>query len=167
MKNLEEDAWNAFYTGYKDRLMGYHVNLASGNLNIASENCQATLLRIVKNIKCFNSETEFWKWLCCLSRSVAIDSGRKFSVLRKLREKFSLHQEIKSDPAQDMKALSENIEEFLENLDPADRVIIVSKFWHGLKNQEIADETGSSLKSVEAKITRINSQAREWFSKNG
>lgn len=165
MKNLEDDAWNAFYTQYKDRLMGYHLKLASGNLSVASENCQATLLRVVKNIKCFNSEIEFWKWLCCLSRCAAIDSGRKASIFGKLKEKYSINQGLKRQQLQDIGEISECVKEFLENLDPSDRTIIISKFWHGLKNQEIAEKTDSSLKSVEAKITRINNQAREWFSK--
>ena len=55
------------------------------------------------------------------------------------------------------------IEDFLEDLSPENRVLLMRRYWFADSYGEIAERTGLSEKNVSVRLTRIRKQLRRYL----
>src|SRR5688572_20287637 len=77
MKAGDEDAFRSFYDLYCDRLFRYLIVLCRGDEDLARDLLQTTMLKVVRSIRPFTNETEFWNWLAVIARNSFFDHVRK------------------------------------------------------------------------------------------
>jgi RNA polymerase sigma-70 factor (ECF subfamily) len=159
----EEAAYRDFYDRYFDRLLRYLLVITGGQEDAAREALQATLVRVVRYAKQFDSETVFWSWLTVLARSAALDEHRRKSRYRGLIERFWRGQQVSaSTPAVDSDAqLLRLLEAKLELLDEADRRLIERKYFAKESVAEIARSLDATEKAVESRLVRVRHKLKQ------
>jgi RNA polymerase sigma-70 factor (ECF subfamily) len=164
MKHHDEQAWQAFHAAYFQRLLRYLTVVLRGDEDAATECVQQTFLRVVRHIKVFEAEAEFWRWLACLARCAATDHQRSRRRYLELLEKFDHFMENRRGP--------ETVPERLVELDHAarmhmsqwqleDRTLFERKYVEGWSYAELARDHDLSEKAVESKLGRLRQRLRE------
>jgi len=163
MVQSDETAWREFYDGYFDRLLRYLLVVANGREEAAREALQLTLMRVVRNIKKFNSETALWSWLTVLARSSIVDEARKRNRYLALLDRF-FHSESVATSAHESEAdarLLRVLEQRVANLPPEERDLIERKYFDEGSVREIADELETSEKAIESRLVRIRRKLKD------
>jgi RNA polymerase sigma factor (sigma-70 family) len=161
MAQNDEAAFRQFYELYFNRLLRYLLVLTSGREDAAREALQATLLRVVRHIRRFDSEAVLWSWLTVLARSSVVDAERKRSRYAALLDRF-----FRSAPpvsAEDADAdgrLLVLLEKNFAGLDQPDRELLERKYFAGDSVREIAREAGMTEKAVESRLVRVRRQLK-------
>lgn len=163
MAACDESAYRQFYDLYFNRLLRYLLVLTGGREDAARDALQATMSRIVRHMRRFDSEEIFWSWLTVLARSSVVDSERKRKRYLALLERFfqsgqpagpSVNSEA---DARFMLLLEKN----LAALPSEDRNLIERKYFESDSVREIAREVGATEKAVESRLVRIRRQLKE------
>src|SRR5688500_14580148 len=68
MMTGEEEAFSAFHELYCDRLFRYLFVLCKGEEALARDLLQITMLKVVRAIRVFEDEEQFWNWLATIAR---------------------------------------------------------------------------------------------------
>lgn len=164
MTRLDESAWESFYKQYHHRLLSYHLKLCYGDFSLASDVIQETLLRIVRHIKVFKNEKDFWRWLACLSRCSCMDAGRSRTSYSRLLEKWSHHLETNKQSNVEVEDSDTFIEEFMTSLSNDEQYLFHLRYWNGLTIKELASTLSKSEKSIEYQLSNLRKKAKHWFS---
>jgi RNA polymerase sigma-70 factor (ECF subfamily) len=158
MTKGDEMAYRLFYDEYFERLRRYLLVVTSGNEDTTREALQSALLRVVKHIRKFSTETEFWGWLTVLARTALFDQTRKRKRYWSFLERFTRHAEsertadVQSD--HDTKLLS-LLERNLATLPSEEKQLLESKYIDGASVRQIADDFQISEKAIESRLLRI------------
>lgn len=153
-----EDAFREFHAAWFQRLFRYVFVLMRGDESAACDVTQETLLRVVRHIRGFDGEDEFWGWLTCLARSAAADHGRKLSRYRRLLEKFSGQSPPPvPEPALD---LEEILQRGLGQLPAEDRALLQQKYSEGASVRQMASRAGVSESAIESRLARARRELR-------
>ena len=163
MARQDEAAYRQFYARYFDRLLRYLLVVTGGREEAARDALQATMLRIVRHARRFDSEEIFWSWLTVLARSSVVDAERKrkryFAVLdRFLNSAPPPH--VPSPTGADDRFMT-LLENNLSGLAAEDRQLIECKYFESQSVREIAGKTGATEKAVESRLARIRRQLKE------
>lgn len=158
MASGAEDAFREFHAGWFPRLFRYAFVLMRGNEAAACDVTQETLLRVVRHIRPFEGEDEFWSWLSCLARSAAADHGRKVSRYRRLLEKFS--GEAPAPVPEPDFDLSETLQRGMGQLAEEDRSLLQQKYSDGASVRQMADRAGVSESAIESRLARARRELR-------
>ena len=153
----DEMAYRLFYDEYFERLRRYLLVVTSGNEETTREALQSTLVRVVKHIKRFSTESEFWGWLTVLARTALFDQTRKRKRYWSLLERFTRHTEIEqtvdtSDP--DVKLMT-LLEQNLATLPAEEKELLESKYFLGASVRELAEDFQTTEKAIESRLVRI------------
>ena len=150
-------AYRVFYDEYYDRLRRYLLVVTSGNEEATREALQAALVRVVKHIRRFSTETEFWGWLTVLARSALFDQSRKRKRYWSLLERFTRHSEIDqvADTADPDAKLLTLLEQDLATLPIDEKELIESKYLRGASVRELAEDFQTTEKAIESRLVRI------------
>src|SRR5687767_970770 len=89
-----EEAYREFYRLYGHRLFRYLIVVTSGQEERSKDALQQTLLRVVRHIRRFDSEEEFWSWLTVLARSAATDQKRRERSYMMLLGRFFMEENL-------------------------------------------------------------------------
>lgn len=164
MAEGDEMAWRTFYDAYFDRLWRYLLVVAAGNEDVAREALQATLLRVTRRVKIFQSEDIFWSWLTVLARSAFSDEARKRSRYFSFLERFTRHTNVELDGASDNQT-DERLRILLEHqvalLSPDEQKLVGQKYFARRAVREIADELQTTEKAVESKLSRVRRKLKD------
>jgi len=164
MVKAEEDAFREFYDLYSHRLYAYLFVICRGNEEQARELLQQTSIKVARYVRVFEDEEIFWKWLGVLARSCWVDENRKrnryVAALERLWN-WTAGSEPRWAPAVDHREIGH----FLESLPEEDRALLTQKYLEGFSVREIAEECGSSEKTVESRLTRARNRLKEIISK--
>lgn len=159
MARGEEEAFREFHGAWFHRLFRYVLVLMRGDEHAARDVAQETLLRVVRRIRCFESEVVFWDWLACLARSAAADHGRKTGRYRRLLDWIANRPEPMVDaPAND--ALESALTSALEGLPETERALLVAKYTDRRAVRDIAREAGLTEEAVESRLSRARAALR-------
>lgn len=164
MAEGDEMAWRTFYDAYFDRLWRYLLVVAAGNEDAAREALQATLVRVTRHIKVFQSEDVFWSWLTVLARSAFSDETRKRRRYFSFLEQFTQHAAVESDGASDNQTderLRILLEHHVASLPPDERKLVEQKYFARRAIREIAGELQTTEKAVESKLSRIRRKLKD------
>ncbi len=131
-----------------------------GNANDAEDAAQETFLRAFSRLKSFKADQKFATWLLSIGAHYCIDRLRR----RKHFKWLSLEDEVVSDslssdlpePADETlrQESQQEVERLLEHLSPANRLVVVLRYWHDQSIEEIAKTTGHSASAIKVRLHR-------------
>lgn len=163
MARQDESAYRQFYARYFDRLLRYLLVVTGGREEAARDALQATMLRVVRHARRFDSEEIFWSWLTVLARSSVVDAERKHKRYFAVLDRF-----LKNAPSPHVAAPTGTEDRFmtllannLNGLSAEDRQLIECKYFESQSVREIAGKTGATEKAVESRLARIRRQLKE------
>lgn len=160
----DDAAWRWFHDRYYFSLLRY-ASHRCGDASDASEIVQDTYLRVARHAKSFTSEADFWNWLCCIVRCVAIDSNRNIKRRSLLMEKYAHWRASQSgDEARWHPSKQDNlalIDEALARLPDDDAALLRCKYCDGLTTDELASSLGTTSKTIEHRLARLRKKLRE------
>lgn len=133
-----------------------------GNAQDAEDAAQETFLRAYTQLKRFNRDQKFATWLLSICAHHCIDRLRRRRFLWLSMEDDAIAESLASRevsaPEPDAEVLrhesEHEIAELLEHLTPANRLVVVLKYWHEQSVEEIAQTTGDSVSAVKVKLHR-------------
>jgi len=132
-----------------------------GDEAVARDVTQETLLRVVRHIRRFEREEDFWSWLTCLVRSAAADHGRKVSRYRRLLERFTIDPGSHSQPGPDTEFdVSRALQQGLAQLEAGDRQLLLRKYTEGASVRDLAKAMELSETAVESRLARARRDLR-------
>jgi RNA polymerase sigma factor (sigma-70 family) len=162
MAKGEEEAYHCFHDAYYTRLLAYLLVLTRDE-QLARDALQATLLRVVRHAKRFESEDAFWSWLTVLARSSVSDERRRSTRYFSFLERFFHHRTIEDQAPieQNTSPLEERLNTALDALEPEDRQLLERKYLSGEPVRQIAQTIRLSEKAVESRLVRVRQKLRE------
>jgi RNA polymerase sigma-70 factor (ECF subfamily) len=163
MADGDEPAYRTFYDAYFTRLSRYLLVVTAGDEEATREALQSALVRVVRYIKVFPSDTVFWSWLTVLARSALSDQTRKRRRYLAFLDRFTWHSRVQQvapdDPAADAR-LATLLERSLQALPPDDRRLVEAKYFERCSVHEIAEDIRVSEKAVESRLVRIRQKLK-------
>jgi RNA polymerase sigma-70 factor (ECF subfamily) len=154
----DELAYRTFYDTYFNRLSRYLLVVTAGDEDAAREALQSALVRVVRHIKVFPSDTVFWSWLTVLARSALSDQSRKRRRYLAFLDRFTWHTRAQSaapdDPEADARLVT-LLETSLQALPFDEQRLLEAKYFERRSVREIAEELKLSEKAVESRLGRI------------
>jgi RNA polymerase sigma-70 factor (ECF subfamily) len=164
MAGGDETAYRIFYDAYFDRLLRYLLVVTGGNEEAAREALQLALVRVVRHVKVFETETIFWSWLTVLARSALADESRKRRRYFSFLEKFTRHQET-GPSVMDNGEADEQLRALLARkliaLPDDERQLIEQKYILRQSVREIADGQQTTEKAVESRLSRVRRKLKD------
>jgi len=148
---------------YLTRLVGEHE---------AEDLTQEVFIKVSRALKTFRGESQLSTWIYRIATNGALDRLRSFSSQRMAQKRLSndsiaegeIEIEDKNvwtgEKAPSIETLlireemNECIRDFIENLPPDYRTVIVLRELEGLKNKEIAETLGVTLDTVKIRLHR-------------
>lgn len=133
-----------------------------GNAQDAEDAAQETLLRAYTQLKRFDRDQKFATWLLSICAHHCIDRLRRRRFLWLSLDDDAIAESLASRtvrvPEPDAEVLRHESEHeiagLLERLTPANRLVVVLKYWHEQSIEEIAQTTGDSVSAVKVKLFR-------------
>ena len=130
-----------------------------GNTNDAEDAAQETFLRAYAQLSRFHVGQKFATWLLSIDAHYCIDRLRRRRFLWLSLEDRALDDTLVSvSPEPDDELLrresQQEIERLLERLAPANRLVVVLRYWHEQSIEEIAQTTGDSVGTVKVRLHR-------------
>src|SRR5262249_47898712 len=162
MAKGDEAAYAEFHKAYFNRLLAYLL-VVTRDEQLAREALQATLLRIARHVKRFDSEEAFWSWLTVLARSSVADETRRSNRYFAVLERFFRHAEVERDSQTDetYSRLKELLEGNLTALPAEDRELLERKYFEGESIRQLAQNAETTEKAIESRLVRIRQKLRE------
>ena len=170
MEKVQEDDLDQLvhlFDRYQKALYNFFIRLGSGT-DDSDDLVQNLFVRIMKYRKSYKRDHSFKTWLYQMARNLYYDHYRKEI---KIRDAFMKVEDLRDGEMGQNESYSE-IEEKEEKLRlaleqlPEDKreVLILSRF-QGMKYEEIADITNTSVSNVKVKAHRAISNLREIYFK--
>lgn len=162
MTKGDENAFRQFHDAYFGRLLGYLL-VVTQDEQLARDALQATLLRVVRHARRFDSEEAFWSWLTVLARSAAADERRRTRRYGSFLERFFERSVIENDSQanETRSQLKEALEINLAALPIEDRELLERKYFDRQSVSEIAQKIKLSDKATESRLTRVRQKLRD------
>lgn len=161
----DENAYRQFYDAYFNRLSRYLLVVTLGNEDAMREALQATLVRVVRHIKVFQTEEAFWSWLTVLARSSVFDEGRKRRRYFAFLDRFTAHTVVEQSGAKGDVLPVERLQTLLDRhvalLPPDERQLVEWKYVARRSIREIANELQTTEKAVESKLSRVRRNLKD------
>lgn len=159
-----EDAYRNFYEAYFPRLLRYLLVITKGDEDAARETLQVTLERVVRHIKVFADEAQFWNWLTVLARTAFADRHRKRRRYFAFLDRFKNHTEAIAshleNGAADAQLLAE-LENLVACLPAEERALVERKYFGGESVRNIADTSQATEKAVESRLSRVRRKLKD------
>lgn len=130
-----------------------------GNANDAEDAAQESFLRAFAQLGRFRADQKFATWLLSIDAHYCIDRLRRRRFLWLSLEDNAFDETLLSDSPEPDDALLRResqleIERLLERLSPANRLVVVLRYWHEQSIEEIAKTTGDSVSAVKVRLHR-------------
>jgi len=152
----DEDAYRMFHELYFHRLLRYLLVVTGGREEAAREALQLALLRVVRHIRKFDTETVFWSWLTVLARSAVVDEERKRHRYLAFLDRFFHREQIETTANAEAEGrLQELLDANLDTLPWEDQELIRRKYFGRESVKQIAADVGTTEKAVESQLVRI------------
>jgi len=152
----DELSYRAFHDEYVPRLRRYLLVITRGNEEAARECLQATLVKLVRHIRGFDDETQFWNWLTVLARTAYTDQHRKQSRYRAFLDRFKSQPEVtrqvSNENGQVDGQLLAALEQGLNTLTAEDQDLVQRKYLDRQSVRDIANSLVSTEKAVESRL---------------
>lgn len=139
MKKLDRASYDRFFHLYYRRLWAYLAVVASGDHSHIEEALQSTFEKVLRHIRVFNDEDEFWAWLSVIARNAHSDCQRK--QMRFMHLLDAVWENLTSlSPAHNEEPdyTSERLDNALLLLNDSELCLVKRKYFEGCSYREIA-----------------------------
>lgn len=162
IKQCDEIVFTEFYNLYSDRIYQFLIVLYPWDVELVNDCFQEVQIRIIKYIKIFHEEKEFWNWIKCLSRTTLIDELRKRKKLKNFESLDQFEEDMieKTFNSQN-DALHEQLNKAINELSLEDRKLLIDVYSKKLSHADISTEYGKTKKAIESKVFRLRKQLKE------
>lgn len=157
--NLED--FGKLYDTYVRKIYDF-IYYKTHHRETAEDLTSQTFFKALQNIKNFDIvQGSFSAWLYTIARNTVIDHYRTAKLHVDLEDIWDLpgSQNVHLD-AENREAL-DKVREYLKELDPEHREIVVMRVWNGLSYKEIAETLGKSEDSCKMMFSRVITKLRE------
>ena len=156
----DEKAFNAFHNLYCDRLFRYLIVLCRGDEELSRDLLQVTMLKVVRSIRPFSDEAEFWNWLAAIARNNFLDYARKAQRRPQFEPILETSYAASSAQAEDT-LLVTTLERALGQLPSEERALIESFYFDNGSYASLATQHDTSPKAVESRLARVRQKLRQ------
>ena len=163
MRDGSDEAWSEFHRRYYVALLRYAASRVACP-DDAGEIVQQAYLRIARHIKPFTDEADFWRWLACVVRCVALDHQRGVARRAVLMEKFALWREVRQSSVAESpgaQAADSLAREALMKLSTEDAQLLRLKYYEGWSVDQLAANASTTPKAIENRLSRLRQRLRE------
>lgn len=118
--------------------------------------------KVILNLRKFDSvKGNFSTWIYAIARNTVIDFYRKNHPTENIEDIFDLCSTHNLEQETDAKIKLKKIENYLAQLKPAQREIVILRVWEGLTFREIAQIVGKNEPAVKVAFARVVAQMSE------
>ncbi|HMJ65040.1 MAG TPA: sigma-70 family RNA polymerase sigma factor [Candidatus Binatia bacterium] len=163
MKAGEEDAFAMFHELYCDRLFRYLIVLCRGDEELSRDLLQITMLKVVRSVRRFTSEAEFWNWLAAIARNSFFDFLRRTRRMPRMEPLSFQHTADFSSPpgnGDEDAVLEQALEQALAQLADEERTLIDSFYFQSGTYRSVAQQQDTSAKAIESRLARVRQKLR-------
>lgn len=166
-----EYEFKEIYDEYYQKIIQYLTRVAGPN--DAEDISQDVFDKISRNLRKFRGQSKLSTWIYRIATNTAIDrlrsAAHKYSkghttfeeaIDAEAQNVWVAHKDTAADQTLIRKEMSECVIEFIDNLPPDDRTVIVLSELEGLANKEIADILEISLDNVKIRLYRARAKLR-------
>jgi RNA polymerase sigma-70 factor (ECF subfamily) len=158
LSRCDEVAWRQFHERFYHILHSWAVSRGASACD-APAIVQGVYLRVLRHAKTFPDADSFHAWLSCLVRCEVIDAARKIGRRSWLNERFQQWQ--MSTGTDEGGAVQDQLDEAMEELEPADRSLVRRHYVDGWSQDDLAGEHNVSVKAIESKLARLRKRLRK------
>jgi RNA polymerase sigma-70 factor (ECF subfamily) len=158
MQAGDEEAFNRFYEQYCDRLFRYLVVLCRGDEDLSRDLLQATMVKVARSMRVFESKGDLWRWLAAIARNNFIDAMRKAKrrpAIVPLEDSDNLTAE---EVADDLWQAA--LDDALAGISAEDRALVEEIYFQKKSHGEVAARQDTTAKAIESKLARIRQKLR-------
>jgi RNA polymerase sigma-70 factor (ECF subfamily) len=155
-----EDAFDAFYGGYADRMYRYLLVSVKGDEERARDVLQEALLRVVRHLPPLDAPEDLWRYLTAIMHSAVVDQVR-----RAARHPGSIgaRPEAAASEEQADDQMFTLLSDALAALPADDRRILEEHYFRGATQAQIAVRLESSLKGLAMRFSRLRRRMRDFI----
>jgi RNA polymerase sigma factor (sigma-70 family) len=159
IKHGDETAFARFYELYSRRLYGLLLFLTSGQEEAAREILQVTMIKVARKFRVLTNEAELWAWLSQVARNALVDHFRK-QTRQPNHAPMEFLEALSDRTGSDNQELLVWLEHGLAKLDGDERALVDAVYFERQRQQNLADQGGTTRKAVESKLARILAKLR-------
>lgn len=160
IKQGDQSAFRALYDRYYDYAVRVATIVLRNQSSLALDAVQEAFIRLYRNADSFRSEQPFKPWFYTIllneCKRIATKHGKLIAIgdeALQAFEKASLDQHHFED--------YEELYDELQRLEEHNRIPIILKYIHDLKDQEIADTLGENLNTIKSRIFKAKQKLRQ------
>ena len=161
MKQLDEESYRQFFHLYYRRLWAYLNIVSKGDHGEIEEALQLSFEKVVKHIRVFESEAEFWAWLSVVARNAYRDCQRQKMRIAKIFHAFGFNNQHDSEGIETESQFdADNLDNALLILNESELYLVRQKYFEGNSYRQIAEISGVTEKAIESRLARIRHKLR-------
>ena len=169
---VSNQTFNEIYDEYHPRILRYLKRIVG--FDDAEDLSQEVFDKVNKGLSNFRERSSLSTWIYRIATNTSIDKSRsaacKYEMGHQPFEDGASHESsgakaVKASPATDQlvirKEMSDCINEFIDNLPPDYKTVIVLSDLEGFANKEIAEILGISLDNVKIRLHRARARLKK------
>lgn len=126
----------------------------------AEDAVQHTLFIVFSKVSSFRSAAKFTSWLFAIVKHECLRLIRTFKKSQELNEEI-IDPKALTDERISQLQLEQKLSEFIGNLEPIYREIILLRDIEGLSAPEVADKLGITIEAVKSRLHRARNEIRD------
>ena len=168
LRTQDARLFSQLYRRYAGKVYGKCLSILKSDAE-ARDAMQDVFVKIMLNVANFGEKSQFSTWIYSITYNYCIDAIRKRKKEKTLfSEDIENAPDVATDEVPDAYLLEMDIKHLkvvLENLNEADRMILIMKYHDEMSIKEIADILKKTESAVKMKIKRAKHKAQELFTK--
>jgi len=165
------------YASNHDAILRY-LQRMTGDLDLAEDLVQETFSRVARGLEQFRGESQLTTWLYRIATNAFLDHLRRLKTraieipaievefLPEASSDFEGRLPKLPDRLLDDSEMGRCVREFVDDLPPDHRAVIVLHDLEGFKNREIAEILGCSLAATKVRVHRARQRLRDVLGEN-
>lgn len=160
VKQGEKAAFRQLYDRYYEYAVRVATIVLRNQSSLALDAVQEAFIRIFRSAASYQSEQSFKPWFYTIllneCKRIATKQGKLIAIGDEALRAFE-----RGDYDQHAFELYEELYEELQRLEEHNRIPIILKYMHDLKDQEIADTLGENLNTIKSRIFKAKQKLRK------
>ncbi len=149
------------YDRYADKIYKF-IYYKTSHRETAEDLTSQTFFKALEAIGSFNSSRgKFSSWLYRIARNLVIDYYRTKKNIEDISDIWGLSDDGDLAVDLDVRQNVQRVREYLGNIKPEHREVVIMRLWDELSYQEIASITGKSVASCKMSFVRAMARLRE------
>jgi len=157
LKAGDAEAFGEFFRAHEQGVLNFVYRLSGGDRPLAEDVTQQVFLNFWTHRETFDLDRPIAPLLLTMARNAWVNAAKR----EEYRKTSPLQEAVAESPSAargrglEQRELEGVVERALAGLDPGLREVFILSRYHGLKYSEIAAALGISVKTVEARLSRV------------